>query len=196
MSEESLLLDLERILQSKVTYGQDFDFSDRKPAAVLTLFRGKTFLTSEVLLILRSMQVTLNPGQVAFPGGIVEPEDNGDVRNAAVRECFEEVGLQSKSIQPLGLLPELPTVSDRVKVIPVIGIYQGAHQPFVLDPREVSKAEWVKLADLKSSRTTERRMVRGVERELPVFAWGSERMWGLSALIFDLILRRYDRLST
>ena len=36
----------------------------------------------------------------------------------------------------------------------------------------------------------------GVELELPVFSWGNERMWGLTALIFDLILRRYAKLST
>jgi hypothetical protein len=63
------------------------------------------------------------------------------------------------------------------------------------DPSEVAHADWVRVQDLISSRKEEERMVRGITMSLPEFEWKGERVWGMTALIFDLILRRYARIG-
>jgi 8-oxo-dGTP pyrophosphatase MutT (NUDIX family) len=193
---EELENELKKILESPLGFGRDdFSVEGRGRAAVLALFRGARFLESEILLILRAPDLVLNPGQVALPGGGSEPADQGDSIRTALRETEEEVGLSPASIRPLGVLPELPTVTGQIVVDPVIGIW--VHElpaELTLQISEVAHAEWMKVSDLIASRHTEVRMVHGVEMELPVFLWGEQRMWGLTAMIFDLIRRRYDKL--
>ena len=191
-----LILELEGILEQPIGFERtDFLLEGRARAAVLALFRGRSFLESEILLILRSPDLLINPGQVALPGGGAEPDDQGNSISTALRETYEEVGLSPEHIRAIGLLPALPTVSGHFIVDPVLAVWTHAEfQDLSIQATEVAHADWMKVSDLLASRTTETRMVHGVEMELPVFLWGERRMWGLTAMIFDLIRRRYDKL--
>lgn len=185
---------------------QSFDYGDlhqapneliRVPASVLCLFAGENFARSDVLLIKRSTTVATHVSQIAFPGGGMEDLDQADPLRTALRETREEVGLGPEGILVSGILPGFPTVTGDYWVTPVLALGSEPirNQPFTLDHRESETAEWVSVEVLQNSRFLERRMVRGVERELPVFKWGEDRMWGLTALIFDLILHRYAKLN-
>jgi len=191
-----LVRELKKILEVPLDFGRvNFSLTDYGRAAVLALFRGRNFKESEILLILRDPNLAMNPGQVALPGGGVDPSDQGDSIRAALRETAEEVGLDSAHILALGLLPFLPTVSGHFVVDPVLGVWNSStDQVLTLQTDEVAHAQWVKVSDLFASRSAEIRLVHGVEMELPVFQWGEHRMWGLTALIFDLIRLRYDKL--
>jgi 8-oxo-dGTP pyrophosphatase MutT (NUDIX family) len=193
---EALVETLRKILLEPIGFGRDDFFLDhRNSAAVLALFRGQTFLESEVLLILRSPDLIQNPGQVAFPGGGMDAIDESDPVRTALRETFEEVGLTLNLIQALGTLPKLPTVTGQIVVEPVLAVWTGtAAHPLVLQTSEVAHAEWVPVKLLRATQTTEKRWIHGAQMELPVFQWGEQRMWGLTAMIFDLILKRYDKL--
>ena len=195
---EILIHQLKQILTHPLGYGrEDFSVEGRDRAAVLALFRGRSFLESEILLILRSPDLFVNPGQVALPGGGAEDADGGDPAKTALRETQEEVGLSAVHIQTLGVLPALPTVTGHFVVESVLGVWMASsEQPLSLQASEVAQAEWVKISTLIATRKTEKRLVHGVEMDLPVFQWGEQRMWGLTAMIFDLILRRYDNLFT
>lgn len=82
---------------------------DLRPAAVLVaLCPGPQGL--EVLLTRRSREVGDHQGQVAFPGGSVDPEDR-DSLDAAIREAREEVGLAADRAQVLGRLDDFPTIT-------------------------------------------------------------------------------------
>ena len=164
-------------------------------AAVLALFRGSHFEDAEVLLILRSKHLAVHAGEVAFPGGGMEMIDMGNPVRTALRECFEEVGINSDWVETFGILPLLTTLSGKAAVDPVLGYCSAAaSETLCLDGHEVSAAEWVSVKSLRASRKTEVRLWSAQEIEFPVFYWGEEKMWGLTAMIFDLILRRYDRL--
>jgi 8-oxo-dGTP pyrophosphatase MutT (NUDIX family) len=195
-SDQSLREALLRILSETSGFERgNFETEGRGKAAVLALFRGETFLQSEILLILRASGLLVNPGQVALPGGSAEPADLNDTIRTALRETEEEVGLNPAGVTPLGLLPALPTVAGHFMVDTVLGIWTGsANPPLILQKTEVAHAEWMSVAGLIASRKTEQRVVHGVEMELPVFQWGEQRMWGLTAMIFDLIRKRYDKL--
>lgn len=188
--------ELKAVMKEELRFERDhLMVEDMNLAAVLALFWGDRFLTSQILLILRSPDLVQNPGQVAFPGGALDVEDDQNFVRTALRETFEEVGLPADSIEVYGVLPPMPTVAGRFLVNPVIARFTGSEaQPLLLQESEVSKAEWVKVAELLASREIEKRVVQGVEMELPVFYWKEKQMWGLTAMIFDLICRRYDKL--
>ncbi len=187
--------ELERIAADSFVYQGLPSLEGRAPASVLILFSGETLPSSRVLITLRSSSLGTHSGQVAFPGGAADPEDEGSATRTALRECFEEIGVPGEMVEPLGELPAFPTITGNFRVVPVLGRMIPRDVEFKLALEEVVKAEWVDVSALRASRFLEKRMVQGVERELPVFLWGEERMWGLSALIFDLILKRYDRLQ-
>jgi 8-oxo-dGTP pyrophosphatase MutT (NUDIX family) len=173
------------------------DVPDRVPAAVLVLFRLKGSDAGpdsvEILLTRRASHLQTHAGQIAFPGGMMDPEDQHDPVCAAIRECHEEVGIQVPRQQSLGLLPSVPTVSGNFIVHPVVAwttvgenSLTKPEQFFTLS-EEVDLAEWVSVQEL--------RQTRQIENDRPVFLWNGEKMWGVSAWIFDLIHRRCGTLG-
>ena len=98
--------------------------SDRPPtqAAVLVpiVMRGPQAASPTVLLTRRAAHMTTHSGQIAFPGGKVDPED-ANMQTTALREAEEEVGLSSRHVQVIGELPVYITGTS-FWVTPVIGL--------------------------------------------------------------------------
>lgn len=138
----------------------------------------------QLLYIRRAETVFSHKGQVAFPGGMVEPEDP-TLEATALREAQEEVGLPPENVRLLGRMPDYPTVSSYL-VTPVVG---RVEQPFELklQPEEVVRAftiplEW--LAD--ASHWEERSLARpnGREERVVYFQlYEGELLWGITARI-------------
>ena len=124
-----------------------------RDSAVLLLFAGdggvdpSTLDGADVLLIERSHGMRSHAGQVAFPGGGVDPDDAGPVE-AALREAAEETGLDPGGVAVVGTLPALfLPVSDYV-VTPVLGWWRDPSPVSVVDEGEVASVHRVALADL------------------------------------------------
>lgn len=98
--------------------------SPLKPAAVLIpiIVRGNDV---SVLLTRRSHQLRHHPGQICFPGGRRDEEDES-LAATALRETHEELGIPAACIQLLGQLPEHITVSH-YRVVPYLGLLQADH---------------------------------------------------------------------
>ena len=77
-----------------------------------------------VVLTQRTGHLNSHAGQVAFPGGKIDPTDNGPVE-AALREADEEIGLSPGQVEPLGNLAPYLTGSG-YRVVPVIGAIRDA----------------------------------------------------------------------
>jgi len=89
-----------------------------------------------VLLTQRTHELSSHPGQIAFPGGRIDPEDL-DEADAALREAFEEVGLERRFVTVLGNLPIYATGSA-YSVTPVVALVQPG---FSLRPNSGEVAE-------------------------------------------------------
>jgi len=146
-----------------------------------------------VLLTERSADLPDHPGQISFPGGRVEPEDES-LAAAALREAAEEVGLAPERVAILGQLPDYETVTG-YRVTPVVG---WVEPPFALapDPIEVADVFEVPLAFLLDPANQQRhhRMLGTTRREYWAIPYADRYIWGATAamlLILDRTLREH-----
>lgn len=136
----------------------------------------------DVLLTRRSPTLAHHPGQVAFPGGGVDPEDDG-VTGAALREAVEETGLDPSGVEILGALEPLPlVVSDNI-VHPVLAWWASPSPVHAADPAETDAAFRAPVADLLDPEN--RRTVRGPGWATPAFLVSEHVVWGFTALVLD-----------
>ena len=150
-----------------------------KPAGVLIpIVERRAGLT--VLLTERSAELKHHAGQIAFPGGRMEPGDP-DIVQTALRETHEEVGIAPERVTVVGYLPPLPTVTGYA-VTPVIGVVSGAVTPSI-DTSEVSSAFEVPLAFVLDSANARAGLREFQGRKIPVveFRYAGYRIWGATA---------------
>jgi 8-oxo-dGTP pyrophosphatase MutT (NUDIX family) len=161
---------------------------EARPAAVLVpLFRRDD--EWHVLLTQRTHDVPSHKGQVAFPGGKVEPEDL-DRTETALREAEEEIGLARAHVRVLGQLDELITVS-RWRITPVVGIFE---HPYTFTPSQRELAAifdvplpW--LADPANLVVAHREpLLPGPPVEVYHFHYGPYDIWGATARILRNLL--------
>ncbi len=145
-----------------------------------------------LLLTRRTEDLPTHAGQVAFPGGLVEPGEDDPV-NTALREAEEEVGLPKEAVEVLGLLDDFPTRTDTVVVTPVVGVLRRV-PPLRALAAEVARIFDIPIHDLtQADRWTWREESRG-DRRLWIyyFLHEGETLWGLSARIVLHLLEVSD----
>jgi len=162
-----------------------------RESAVLILFGearpGSGWDGAEVLLIERAHDMRSHAGQVAFPGGAVDPGDDGVVE-AALREAVEETGLDPAGVEVFGTLPALfLPVSDFV-VTPVLGWWREPSPVSVVDPAEVASVHRVPLAELLDP-ANRFRVSHPSGFVGPGFGVAGLLVWGFTAGLLDRMLR-------
>jgi len=155
---------------------------DPVPAAVLVPIVERTDLT--VLLTQRATKLRHHAGQVSFPGGRLEPFDEGP-RAAALREAREEIGLDPALIEVVGFLPDHIVISG-FRVTPVVAFVSPAFE-LLLDAQEVEDTFEVPLAYIFEPGNHRRRLRRfgfgrgEAEVELCDIPYGERNIWGATA---------------
>jgi 8-oxo-dGTP pyrophosphatase MutT (NUDIX family) len=160
-------------------------------AAVVLLFDPST-PALPLLFMRRSRLVRTHRGQIAFPGGGVEPQDGGAV-DTALRELHEEMGIPPDQVEVLGQLRPVLTATSYRRLTPVVALERHAVQP-VAEPYEV--AEWfrIDLAELLEAPLTARRIPGDpMRREVYFYEAGGRVIWGASAAILHDLLQRLGR---
>lgn len=134
-----------------------------------------------VMLTRRTAHLAHHPGQISFPGGRLEPEDDGDCVVCALRENAEEVGLDPGLVRVLGRLDDYITGTGFV-VTPVVGLIAP---PFTLAPDsfEVAEVFEVPLDFLldQANHCLQEREVKGRRRPFWSMTWGDKLIWGATA---------------
>lgn len=184
----------------------EFDGERARPAAVLILFGVLDAVTAgheaqnravssdlDVLLLRRAATLRSHPDQVAFPGGRVDPEDDGAV-GAALREAHEETGLDPTGVEVIGELGDLGLPFSDHRVTPVVGWWRRQSPVGVVDPAESAAVFRAPVADLvdPANRFTTAIDAQGEVRHAP--AWKvtvgdtMHVVWGFTAGVLDRLL--------
>ncbi|MFI6776141.1 NUDIX hydrolase [Nocardia sp. NPDC050412] len=159
-----------------------------RQAAVLVLFSGSPEADPEtpgglpadadVLLTQRASTMRQHRGQVAFPGGAVDPGDSGPI-DTALREACEETGLAREGVEPFAVLPKLFVPPSRFDVTPVVAYWHTPRTVRVVNHTETERVVRVPLADLLDP--ANRFMVRGsLGYQSPAFQVDGMLVWGLT----------------
>jgi len=169
--------------------GDDYDRAHGfyAPAAVLVAITDRP--EPGVLLTLRQPHLRRHAGQIAFPGGRVDPEDK-DVIAAALREAEEEIGLAPALVEVVGM-SDVYRVGSGFAVTPVVGVVPP-DLPLAPHEGEVAAVFETPLAFLLASGNHMRRSTNweGRERRFHEIVWEDRRIWGATAgMIVNLAAR-------
>ncbi len=142
-----------------------------------------------ILLTLRSSHLSTHAGQIAFPGGRVDPGDKDEL-DAALREAREEVGLNSALVRPLGYLDGYLSRTD-FWIVPVVGLVDPGYS-LTLNPAEVDEAFEVPLTFLMSPQNHQRqaREWKGTLRHFYAMPYEGRYIWGATA---GMLRNLYER---
>lgn len=161
--------------------------SATKPASVLVpvVDRGEP----TILLTQRTADLASHAGQVAFPGGRIDPGDESPVA-AALREAKEEVGLAPVLVEPIGYLDLYLTFSG-FRILPTVARVKPEFT-LTLNPGEVTAAFEVPLAFLMDPQNHQRktRDWKGIARDYYAMPFGERYIWGITAGILRNLYER------
>ena len=177
----TFIADTKRILGRRPTVTRD-GHSMRPAAVLLPLYRSDGDLC--VILQKRSERVEHHKGEISFPGGMVDPDDE-NLLATALREAHEEMGISPEDVETLGRLDDTPTITDFM-----ISTYVGAiPSPYVFTPSEIEVAEVLRVPISRlrdpASRRDEAHLRGDKFSKMPVFVYEGHVIFGATARILD-----------
>lgn len=137
----------------------------------------------------RAETLQSHKGQVSFPGGSTDPEDTS-IEATALREAYEEVGIQPRDVRIYGRLSDMVTFSNFL-ITPVVGRIRWPYA-FRLSPDEVSRVFAIPLRWLADPANREIRPLKRInfyEDVIYYKPYDGEILWGITAWITVEFLR-------
>jgi 8-oxo-dGTP pyrophosphatase MutT (NUDIX family) len=179
----------DEVFAAPATSDDAMDLVDRPLTAAAVLVPLVHGAEPGVLLTLRAPHLKDHAGQVAFPGGRMEPED-ASAEATALREAHEEIGLLPGQVELAGRLPDYVT-GTAYRITPVLGLLPSG---LALSPceDEVAAIFTLPLSTLLDPAAPQRRRAewRGRQREFWVWPHPEHYVWGATAAILVHLAQR------
>ena len=164
----------------------DFAAENLRPAAVLAAMTECE--RPGFLLIHRPSNMRSHPGQVAFPGGKIDPGETAE--EAALREAWEELGIHPRDVQVIGASDTYRTGSGYA-ITPVVAVVPPDLE---LNPSPTEVAQWfeapVDFVFDSANHTRHWGAWQGRERSYIEIMWQEHRIWGVTAGIIANLAKR------
>ncbi len=143
---------------------------------------------SYIIFTKRNELLNYHSGQISFPGGGWQ-EGDADMLETALRECWEEIGLQPDAVEVLGELDDMPTYTTNFLITPYVGFIPYPYN-FLIRPEEVEEIIEVPLNVLLDARNFREELhpIEGVLVPHYFFDYGSRVIWGATARILKQFL--------
>jgi 8-oxo-dGTP pyrophosphatase MutT (NUDIX family) len=166
------------------------DVHGRDDAAVLVpLFTSGDAL--HVVLTRRREDLRRHAGEISFPGGR-QDGDEEDLRDTALREAHEEIGLPPGAVELIGALQPTPTIATNYSVYPFVGMIEPGHE-WTVSAREVAEVLELGLGELRAGYGRRRLMRRGIPFRTDTYEVGEHLVWGATARILTDLFERAER---
>ena len=163
-----------------------FSITEFRPAAVLVAFTERE--EPGVLLLHRPSNMRSHPGQIAFPGGAIDPGETPE--QAAVREAHEELGIDPAKVRVIGTSDVTKTHSG-FEITPVLATVSGDIE---IRPNPVEVAQWFEppASFLFDSANHNQHLLEwdGLLRPINEIAWREHAIWGITATLIVNLSRR------
>jgi len=157
--------------------------SYREASVLVPLFRkdGRFWL----LFTQRTSTVEYHKGEVSFPGGTVDLDDDS-WQQTAVRETFEEIGVREEDIEILGQLDDMNTLTSQFIIHPFVGMIPFPYS-FHISRREVERLIEVPLQFFLNPSQPRPYSIEyeGERIEMPAFIYGDAVIWGATERILE-----------
>jgi 8-oxo-dGTP pyrophosphatase MutT (NUDIX family) len=182
---------LQQVLRERVR--RDIDASPplvRAGVLIPLVWRGHGL---EMILTRRTDTVLTHKGQISFPGGQREDAD-AETIETALRESYEEIGLEPSRVTVLGELDDVFTAVSSFVITPVVGFVEGDVDDLRLAPDEVLSLLIVPLDRLLDTRvhTTETRSVGEQQYRIHYYTIGDDVIWGATGRIVYQFLKAWE----
>jgi 8-oxo-dGTP pyrophosphatase MutT (NUDIX family) len=165
------------------------DGFSRQAAVLMPVFEWEH--EDHFLLTRRTEEVQTHKGQISFPGGMREGDES--LAQTALRETYEEVGIEENQIEILGRYHDYMSITG-FRVTPFAGFI---HRPFTTRPqiREVAEILQVPIRIFMdpSRLRIEKSGDMYPEREVYFYSYGTNEIWGLTALIIKNFLEELNQ---
>jgi 8-oxo-dGTP pyrophosphatase MutT (NUDIX family) len=146
----------------------------------------------EIVFTLRSSNLSTHRGQVSFPGGRRDREDES-LAHTALRETHEEIGLPPEKVELIGPLSQVMSL-HQILVTPYVGVIPGDH-PLTANPAEIESIFRVPVSFFLEDRRERTDALSFMNNTfyVPCYRWDRFQIWGLSAVVLvDFLNAVYD----
>ena len=136
----------------------------------------------------RRADLRRHAGEISFPGGRQDRPDE-DLRETALREAEEEIGLRRSDVELLGALPPVGTFVTGYRVFPFVGSIEPGYQ-WTPQATEVERVLELSLPALVRGYESRRLIRKGVPIKTPTYTVDGHLVWGATARMVQLLLER------
>jgi 8-oxo-dGTP pyrophosphatase MutT (NUDIX family) len=159
----------------------------RNAAVLICLFDQHA--EPHLVFIRRAATLRSHSGEIAFPGGSVDPADTSPA-STALREAQEEIGLDPARVELLGIMPPVFTVVSNFLITPVVAYLPGGPGALRLQDSEVAELLIFPLEGLMKPTIyhTEEWTREGMTRTVYFYDYGPYRIWGATARMLNALL--------
>jgi 8-oxo-dGTP pyrophosphatase MutT (NUDIX family) len=127
-------------------------------------------------------------GEISFPGGRQDMGEE-DLRETALREAEEEIGLPREAVELVGALAPTPTVVTNYAIYPFVGVIEPGHR-WLPSAGEVAEVLELALPALVAGHERKRLVRRGAPFRTDVYTVDGNVIWGATARILSDLLER------
>ncbi len=195
LARKTMELDEENVI-SPYSRCDEKNFSGFKPpvkeAAVLVSFLNRED-NPNLILTRRTLSLSNHKGQIAFPGGKIDKDDESP-SHAAIREANEEIGISHAQVKVLGKLPLYQTVTG-YNITPIVG---ELSPPFIFkkaidEVDEIFELPFEFMIDVKNFKR-DSITYEGERREFWALPFKDYYIWGATAAILRELAGRFEKL--
>lgn len=188
--------EITKVIRRSDPYRPLDDSVDGKPPSAVLVPISSSALGPELLMTRRAWSMRSHPGQISFPGGRQDVEDD-DLLATALRETEEEIGVHRSLVRVVGELDHLTTVSSPAYIAPYVGLLE-ARPNLSISEEEVDGVIHVSLAELLDPSIYRQELwpVGGRLASITFFELEGDTLWGATARMVRNLLEAITGTTT